>query len=183
MTAEWVETLLRFFERGGPALWTILLVSMWLWAQIGEGYAFVLRTHPREVTQLGLDAPSAALRLALRLERRVRVVQSLIAVLPLLGLLGTVGGMIGAFDVLAFYGSTNPRGLSLGISQALLTTMAGLVTSLAGLFAAMPLVRRLRAADRDVNGGEAARDGLALSPLLVLRARLHGRTPRREAVE
>jgi biopolymer transport protein ExbB len=175
MTAEWIETLLRFFERGGPALWAILAVSLWLWMRIGEGYVFVFVTHPREAREQRLDTPGAALRLSLRLGPRVRTVQSLTGVLPLLGLLGTVGGMIGAFDVLALFGSTNARGLSLGISQALLTTMAGLVTSLAGLFAAMPLVRQLREADRDAAGGEGVRDGLAVSRLLVLRARLRGR--------
>ena len=97
-----------------------------------------------------------------------------------LRLLGTVGGMIEAFDVLAWFGKSNPRGLSLGISQALLTTMAGLVTSLAGVFAVTPLARRAARAERVVSAGRGGLDGFALSPTLALRSRVLGRTPREE---
>ena len=180
MTVDWLETMQRFFERGGPVLWSILAVSSWLWVQIGESYVLLARGGSRRAGEFGPEAARSEATRALRLSSRVRWIQSLIAVLPLLGLLGTVGGMIAAFDALTFYGSTNPRALSLGISQALLTTIAGLVTSLAGLFAATPLVRRVRAALREASGGATSRDGLAVTPLLVLRARLLGRPARGE---
>jgi biopolymer transport protein ExbB len=173
------EALWLFFDRGGPALWAILAASMWLWTRIGQGYAFVHRAQHGQH-----DAP-AALHVALDLGRRVQEMESLIAVLPLLGLLGTIGGMIEAFDVLAYSGSTfgtsDPRGLSLGISRALLTTMAGLVTSLAGVFAVTPLARRVARANRSAQAGDAGRDGFALSPLLSLRVTLLGRARHEEA--
>jgi biopolymer transport protein ExbB len=182
LLGEVPEALALFFDRGGPALWAILFVSLWLWVRIGQGWLFVLLSHPAQVRQQHLDAGSAALLLAQNLGRRVQEMESLVAVLPLLGLLGTIGGMIEAFDVLAYsggmFGSADPRGLSLGISQALLTTMAGLVTSLAGFFAATPLARRVARADRTSAGGDAGRDALGFAPVLSLRARLLGRASR-----
>jgi biopolymer transport protein ExbB len=55
------------------------------------------------------------------------------AVSPLLGLLGTVTGMISTFDVITIYGTGDPKLLSGGISEALVTTMLG-------LFVAIPLI-------------------------------------------
>ena len=57
------------------------------------------------------------------------------ALCPLLGLLGTVTGMIEVFDVMAFTGTGNPRLMAGGISKATLPTMTGLVISITGLFA------------------------------------------------
>ncbi len=48
---------------------------------------------------------------------------------PLLGLLGTVSGMIATFDIIEIYGVGNPAMMAEGISEALLTTQAGLVVS------------------------------------------------------
>ncbi|MBN1904048.1 MAG: MotA/TolQ/ExbB proton channel family protein [Deltaproteobacteria bacterium] len=61
-----------------------------------------------------------------RLERYVPALNILGAVAPLLGLLGTVTGMIGTFDSITLYGSGDPRMMSGGISEALITTMLGL---------------------------------------------------------
>ena len=58
----------------------------------------------------------------------------LIAICPLLGLLGTVTGMISVFDVLAVTGTGNPRAMAAGISKATLPTMAGLLIALTGLY-------------------------------------------------
>lgn len=64
------------------------------------------------------------------------------AVAPLLGLLGTVTGMIEAFDALAAWGSANPRALSGGISEALISTQTGLLVAIPVLFAGQFLRRR-----------------------------------------
>jgi biopolymer transport protein ExbB len=59
---------------------------------------------------------------------------TLIAICPLLGLLGTVTGMIQVFDVLSATGTGNARAMASGIAQATLPTMAGLVVALSGLY-------------------------------------------------
>ena len=52
---------------------------------------------------------------------------------PLLGLLGTVTGMITTFDVISEFGTGNARALASGISEALVTTQSGLVVAVPGL--------------------------------------------------
>jgi len=70
-------------------------------------------------------------------------IEVITAVLPLLGLLGTVGGMIQTFEVMTVFGTGNVRGMADGISQALITTMAGLMTALAGMYFAGDLHSRI----------------------------------------
>ena len=65
-----------------------------------------------------------------RLERFLPTIAILASVAPLLGLLGTVTGMILTFEMIATLGSGNPRIMAGGISQALLTTAAGLIVAI-----------------------------------------------------
>ncbi len=64
------------------------------------------------------------------------------ALCPLLGLLGTVTGMIEVFDVMAIAGSGNPRAMASGVSRATIPTMAGMVAALSGLIFSVQLERR-----------------------------------------
>ena len=66
--------------------------------------------------------------------------------LPLLGLLGTVTGMITTFDLMTVFGNANPRELSRGIDRALVSTISGLVTAISGLYFASLLEGRARRA-------------------------------------
>lgn len=59
-------------------------------------------------------------------ERFLSTLGMLAAISPLLGLLGTVTGMINTFHVITYYGTGDPRMMSGGISEALVTTMLGL---------------------------------------------------------
>jgi len=63
-------------------------------------------------------------------------------VLPLLGLLGTVTGMIAVFDVMAFAGTGNARLMAGGVSKATIPTMSGLVAALSGLYFAALLEKK-----------------------------------------
>ncbi len=66
----------------------------------------------------------------------------LAAVAPLLGLLGTVTGMITTFDVMALFGTGNARAMAGGISEALITTQTGLLVAIPGLYMKTFLERR-----------------------------------------
>ena len=57
-----------------------------------------------------------------------------LVVSPLLGLMGTVTGMIAIFDVIAISGTGSPRLMAAGISLAVIPTMAGLITALSGFY-------------------------------------------------
>lgn len=68
-------------------------------------------------------------------EKYLSTLGMLAAIEPLLGLLGTVTGMINTFHVITFYGTGDPRMMSSGISEALVTTMLGLMAAIPILFA------------------------------------------------
>ena len=83
------------------------------------------------------------------LKRNLALIAVLAAVAPLLGLLGTVTGMMNTFNVIAVFGTGNARGMASGISEALITTQCGLLVAIPGLFMSAFLSRR---ADRIDNG-------------------------------
>jgi biopolymer transport protein ExbB len=70
-----------------------------------------------------------------RLTRRLGVLETVAAVSPLLGLLGTVLGMIRVFATISLAGLGNPETLSSGISEAMVTTAAGLIIGIPALVA------------------------------------------------
>ncbi len=68
------------------------------------------------------------------LNDHLAVIGVLVSVAPLLGLLGTVLGMIGAFEVLSVFGAGNAKGMAESISEALITTQTGLLVAIPGLY-------------------------------------------------
>jgi len=145
-------------ESGGLVLWAILIASVVMWTLILERYVFVYYTHPRELKSLisrwqhrperaswyaqqiriGMISESTA-----SLKQYLMSIRTLIAALPMLGLLGTVDGMIQTFDVLTVFGTGNARGMAGGISVALITTMGGLLAALSGMYFSTQLEQRV----------------------------------------
>lgn len=83
------------------------------------------------------------LALVALIERRTRFVSSLVAAAPLMGLLGTVLGMLRTFYGIATSGGAETAGsVASGISEALVTTQTGLTIALPGLFMVMVIQRR-----------------------------------------
>lgn len=77
-----------------------------------------------------------------RVDRYIPTILVLAGAAPLLGLLGTVSGMITTFDVISVFGTGNARAMAAGISEALITTQAGLVVAVPGLLLGAILQRR-----------------------------------------
>ena len=71
----------------------------------------------------------------------VPMIQTFVALCPLLGLLGTVTGMISVFEVMAISGTGNARSMAAGVSRATIPTMAGMVGALSGVFLITVLTR------------------------------------------
>ena len=82
------------------------------------------------------------LHLVFSLNRHLSVIAVLAAIAPLLGLLGTVTGMVATFDALTLFGTGNARALAGGISEALITTQAGLLVAIPGFYMSGFLARR-----------------------------------------
>lgn len=74
------------------------------------------------------------LKESMRVDRHATLIVVIAAVSPLLGLLGTVTGMISTFDIITEFGTGDPKLLSTGISEALVTTMLGLVVAIPAVF-------------------------------------------------
>ncbi|MCW8885345.1 MAG: MotA/TolQ/ExbB proton channel family protein [Motiliproteus sp.] len=155
------QQLSGFLNQGGLVLWLIVLLSTLVWLLSLERYHFFFFRLQQEnrycLNQIKHSEVSVSRKLELqyhkqalfdayqiKIQRYLIVIHALTNCLPLLGLLGTVSGMIITFEVLAEFGNSNSRALSSGISQALITTMAGLLTALPGLYFSSNLENKAR---------------------------------------
>lgn len=91
-----------------------------------------------------------------RLERSQPIVKLLAAIAPLLGLLGTVTGMIVTFQAITVFGTGDPQLMAGGISQALVTTVLGLITAVPLLFVQTALAGRSRYLTHVIEGQASA---------------------------
>ena len=82
------------------------------------------------LTRLLEVAEEAGRAESIKLEKYLQTMQTIVALSPLLGLLGTVFGMITIFNVIALKGSGHAQDLSAGIAEALITTAAGLIVAI-----------------------------------------------------
>ena len=91
----------------------------------------VYKNNPEiDAATLGLKLDEAILKEMPKLQRGLWTIALLAAVSPLLGLLGTVTGIIETFQSITLYGTGDPRVMSGGISQALVTTVMGLLVAI-----------------------------------------------------
>ncbi len=156
---EIIEATHRFLETAGPVLWLIGFTAMLLSSLILERFWYFYREFTRQsnaqVTewQARHDRHSwHALRIRealisqadARLNTTLPLIKMLVAICPLLGLLGTVTGMMEVFDVIAMLGTGNARAMASGISRATIPTMAGMVVAIPGLYFKVNLEREIR---------------------------------------
>ncbi len=147
----------EFFEAGGPVLWGILMVTIIMWTLIIERFWFFQYLLPQKRAQVidqwdsinnKGDWFSMRMRdqmiseVSTETKRFLLTIETMMQILPLLGLLGTVVGMIKVFDVMTFFGTGNARLMASGVSQATIPTMAGLVAAISGLYIANLLKRK-----------------------------------------
>lgn len=99
------------------------------------------RTEDRETLESILQ--ESILKELPRLERFLPMLNVMGAIAPLLGLLGTVTGMIATFHIITLYGTGDPRMMSGGISTALVTTMLGLSVAIPIMLSHTFLTRRV----------------------------------------
>lgn len=135
-----VKSLTDLFSQGGPVMLFIAAASVLAWYLALRTW-WRVRCHLIAIERIESDpAPAGwpgrfvAETQAMRLEHSLWVLGALAVILPLLGLLGTVLGMLASFNVIQFHGTGHPRLLARGIGQALMTTQAGLWTAVPVLF-------------------------------------------------
>lgn len=99
-----------------------------------------VRSHDRDLDDYILD--EIVIRLTSAMDDYLSIIRILAGIAPLLGLLGTVVGMMSTFDVITVFGTGNARAMADGISIALITTQTGLMVSIPGLYMSGWLSRR-----------------------------------------
>ncbi|WP_415898048.1 MotA/TolQ/ExbB proton channel family protein [Neptuniibacter sp. QD72_48] len=139
---DWMFALGQFFQTGGWVLYLILWVSFLMFTLILERISYRVWAYPKQRASLldylqGQGSPvkklSAVCDLDLALKSQFQMIKNLITLCPLIGLLGTVTGMIQVFDSLALYGTGNPRMMAAGVASATFPTMTGMAVAVAGL--------------------------------------------------
>ncbi len=150
------EAIRDFLELGGPVLRIIGINILFLWIFILERLIYY-RTGLRTLMQEALDEwerrperkswhahqirDAIISRVKMSAENGLPMIQTLVALCPLLGLMGTVTGMIQVFEVMAISGTSNARAMAAGVSRATVPTMAGMVGALSGVFLVTILTR------------------------------------------
>lgn len=156
MLFESYEHVQQFIERGGDVLYAIMFLILVMWLFIIERFIFIGVIHKfsrRDVVaqwQERLDHGSwhahqirhdLIMQLRMGLNDNMHIIKMVVGLCPLMGLLGTVTGMIEVFEVMAFLGNGSPKAMASGISKATIPTMAGMVGALTGVFAQYLLSR------------------------------------------
>ena len=146
---EPVYAITDFMAQGGNVLWLLFGTCLLLWLLILERAWFLRITWPgraaeviaewnaradrrswraRKIREASVSASTIALRAQLPL------IKVLVVLCPLLGLLGTVLGMIAVFEVIALSGNDDAQAMARGVYRATIPTMAGLVVALTGIY-------------------------------------------------
>ncbi len=168
---EAYEAIVRFMERGGDVLFLVLIVTFLMWMLIIERLWYFRAVYRKEARRV-LEAWEARrerkswhahkIRGAMvsevtqNLNQSVMMIKTLVAVCPLIGLMGTVTGMIEVFDVMAVLGNSNARAMAAGVSKATIPTMAGMVAALSGVFMSTYIERKAK------REGERLEDSLTM---------------------
>lgn len=134
---------------GGPFVFAIFASGVLMWAIILERYLFFFSVLPklakrmtdewsarkdhtswcaRQIRQMMISKVNAAMT------NSFPILQVLVPLSPLLGLVGTVSGMLEVFDSMAIRGSADAQTMASGVSHAMICTMTGLAVSISGLY-------------------------------------------------
>ncbi len=139
-----------FMERGGTVLWIIAGLLLVKWSLIFERIWYINTTHKANVkfTLAEWNARSDTKswsahqirtmmisKVSLDVKSTLPIIEVLVTICPLLGLIGTVTGMIEVFYVMAVSGGSDAKSMAGGVSKATIPTMAGMVGAISGIFA------------------------------------------------
>lgn len=167
---EWLKVPFNsvgtLIEMGGDVIYVLLFVTLIMWSLLVERFWYLYLVHPKHLAWVvqywkgRTDRHSwrahkvRELLLSdsdMRAKYQIPMIDTMVKLCPLLGLLGTVTGMMAIFDAMAFAGSGNARAMASGVSKATIPTMVGIATSLSGLILIARLNQRTRQADHSLS--------------------------------
>lgn len=147
---DMTEVLLGFMTKGGDVLWLIAALVFVMWVLIFERvwyFKFGWKAEVAAVIAKWEGRPERKswqahqIRTMLISQSRMEInrylpeIKTMVALCPLLGLLGTVTGMIEVFNIMAVTGGGDAKSMAGGVQMATIPTMAGMVAALSGVFA------------------------------------------------
>lgn len=145
-----------FLDQGGSVLLLIAALAFVMWTLIFERVWYfkgglkgdvqrsfdIWETRPERKSWNARQVRQALIsRVHDKVDTNMDMIATLVSLCPLMGLLGTVTGMIEVFNVLAMTGGGDAKQMAGGVSRATIPTMAGMVAALSGLFANTYLTR------------------------------------------
>lgn len=145
-----MEILLAFMDKGGNVLWLIAAMLFVMWTLIFERVWYLQFGWKADVREVIANWEGRSERKSweahqiremlisqarMRINQYLPLIKTMVALCPLLGLLGTVTGMIEVFNVMAVTGGGDAKSMAGGVQQATIPTMAGMVAALSGVFA------------------------------------------------
>ena len=143
------EAVKDLANAGGPFVVWIMIACLLMWAMIVERYWYFKKTLPKQAEdalqrwQSRPDHQSWTARqiratlvsqLNAGMNASLPLLKVMVPLCPLLGLIGTVAGMLEVFDSMALRGSADARAMASGVSQAMTCTLMGLAVSITGLY-------------------------------------------------
>lgn len=146
-------------ELGGPIVVWIFAACVVMWTLAMERWWYFKRILPKEAAEVlavweartnRTSWTSHQLRKAMisrlnaGMKQNVQIMKVLVPMSPLLGLLGTVSGMLNVFDSMAALGSADARSMANGVSEAMICTLSGLAVSIAGLYPAHYFTQQIK---------------------------------------
>jgi biopolymer transport protein ExbB len=152
-----LEAVGNFFESGGFVLYLIALLTFVMWVLMLERLSYFNLSYRKEAKAIlnvwesrserkSWDALAIRDKLIsetyIKIDQNLALINTLIAVCPLFGLLGTVTGMIDVFTVLSLTGGSDAKLMAGGVSKATIPTMAGMVAALSGVFGNIYITRK-----------------------------------------
>jgi biopolymer transport protein ExbB len=130
-------------------LWTLILERWWYFARVLPGDAEQMlarwKTRSEHKSWCARQIRQAMIsRLNAGMTSGMPLMRVLVPLAPLLGLIGTVSGMLEVFESMALRGSADARAMAAGVSEAMTCTMTGLAVSITGLYPVYYFTNRTR---------------------------------------
>ena len=147
---EVIDVILAFMEKGGNVLWLIAGLVFFMWMLIFERVwyftvawksdrATVVNTWESRSERKSWNAKQIRMKLLSSSRELINdnmdIITTCVALCPLLGLLGTVTGMIEVFNVMAVTGGGDAKSMAGGVEKSTIPSLSGMVAALSGLFA------------------------------------------------
>jgi biopolymer transport protein ExbB len=143
-----LDEVRELFQPGGDPSKAIELAEKG--GSIGRIFARGLRNHQRNADSIEMAMEQEAANETPTLEANLPIIRTIVNIAPLLGLLGTIAGMIASFRSAAQSGLSNPTQILGGISEALISTATGITLAVVGFIAYNYFANLVRKAIGDI---------------------------------